>query len=165
MIKTDNLLINVDYGLTTGKIIHNCSILCRDESIYAIGGASSFRQAKYKYCLDLKNCYAVPGFVDAHIYGFGKTSLLYSKEINAVGKMAQELPAHGVTSFMATLPSTSKDSLIKALKRTSDNILDQGDGAEALGIHLVGPFINEELKGLVRKEGFVPTLKVSFWKL
>ncbi|WDE99028.1 N-acetylglucosamine-6-phosphate deacetylase [Lentisphaera profundi] len=153
MIKTDNLLINVDYGLTNGRVIHNCSILCRDKSIYAIGGASSFKEAVYTHCLDLKDCYAVPGFVDGHIYGFGKISLLDSMDVNALSVMARELPAHGVTSFLATLQSTNRPKLIEALKRTSDNILNQEDGAEALGIHLIGPFINPELNGLVRDEG------------
>ena len=165
MIKTDNLLINVDYGLTNGRVIHNCSILCRDKRIYAIGGASSFREAVYKHCLDLKDCYAVPGFLDGHIYGFGKISLLDTTHINALGVMARELPAHGVSSFLATLQSTNRPKLIEALKRTSDHILNQDGGAEALGIHLVGPFINPELNGLVRDEGIRPYTKEELEKI
>ena len=101
MIKTENLLINVDYGLTAGKVIHNCSILCRKKRIYAIGGTSSFREAKYSYALDMTDCYAVPGFIDTHIYGFRKTSLLDSTNIDAVELMAKRAVARAAELALA----------------------------------------------------------------
>ena len=153
MIKTENLLINVDYGLTAGKVIHNCSILCRKKKIYAIGGTSSFREAKYSHALDMTDCYAVPGFIDTHIYGFRKTSLLDSTDIDAVELMAKELPAHGTTTFIPTIPATSPELLYKALERISGNLKNCAAGADAPGIHLVGPFINKDRRGLVSKEG------------
>ena len=153
MINTENLLITVDYGLTAGKVIHNCSILCRNKKIYAIGGTSSFREAKYTHYLDMSDCYAVPGFIDTHIYGFGKTSLLDSKNVDAVSLMAKELPAHATTTFIPTIPSSSPNILNAALERISTNMTKSTSGADAPGIHLVGPFINERRRGLVSLSG------------
>ena len=49
MTKADNLLIHVNDGLTSKKVIHNCAILSRKGKIFAIGGASSFSDYHFDY--------------------------------------------------------------------------------------------------------------------
>ena len=65
----------------------------------------------------------------------------------------KNLPYEGVTSFLATSGAEPIDDLVEGVKNASyvvDNQKD--DGATLLGVHLEGPFINKEFKGMQREE-------------
>ena len=87
-MKHDNLLIHVNHGLTSGKVIHNCAVLCRKGKIFSIGGASAFDEANYNFKIDLPDSYVTPGFIDTHLYGFKGHNIMSdnAKEANDGGK-------------------------------------------------------------------------------
>jgi N-acetylglucosamine-6-phosphate deacetylase len=150
-MEVDNLLIHVDHGLTSGKTIHNCAILCRGGEIFSIGGASAFKDSQYEFKIDLPDCYAVPGFIDPHIYGFKGYSIMGDDAVEAVSEIALLLPRHGVTSFMPTLRATSIENELKILSEL--NNLNLTHGARVAGIHMVGPFISTAKRGANPIEG------------
>ena len=90
----------------------------------------------------------LPGLVDIHVHGgfghsFGEGDLsaglhLYSREI----------PRSGVTGFLLSIaaPSAAElTELIKAYVGLFEN--ERFEGAQPLGLHLEGPFMNPEKKG------------------
>ena len=157
VIDADNILISLDRGLTEGKVIRNCAILCRGGKIYAIGGASAFDQAHRHWHLDLPDCYAMPGFIDCHSNGLGPYSLLGDEDPGAALKgMATEFARHGITSFLPTVTASSRSQLPQRLARLAAALGELKEGANALGIHLVGPFINPVKRGAVPVEGVRP---------
>jgi N-acetylglucosamine-6-phosphate deacetylase len=57
-------------------------------------------------------------------------------------EMARFYAAHGVTSFLATTWTASREALIKALELVEEMQGRIRDGATLLGVHLEGPYLN-----------------------
>ncbi len=95
----------------------------------------------------------IPGFIDQHIHGWGTGSFNHDKSIHSINEMRKNLPYEGVTSFLATSGAEPIEDLIEGIKNASEVMSLQGDeGATLLGVHLEGPFINKEFKGMQREE-------------
>ncbi|SFB22034.1 MULTISPECIES: N-acetylglucosamine-6-phosphate deacetylase [unclassified Bacillus (in: firmicutes)] len=90
----------------------------------------------------------VPGFIDIHIHGAGGADTM-DANLQALETMAIVLPAEGTTSFLATTMTQSKEKIEHALVNTADYAEHHNmpGKAEMLGVHLEGPFINEERAG------------------
>lgn len=153
-MSVDNLLLHVNYGLTSGKVIHNCAILCRKGKIFSIGGASAFVDSHHDFRVDLTDCYAVPGFIDPHIFGFKGFSTVDEKPGDSVLEMAKLLPNHGVTSFMPSLRAAPTDQQLRILSELKD--IREESGSQILGVHMVGPFISTAKRGSNPTEGIRP---------
>ena len=107
----------------------------------------------------------LPGFIDIHVHGWATGSFWFEKTPLSVREMCRTLPFAGVTSFLATSGADSIDEIKKCIsaadtvyeeqKRMSaaeDAELPAVGGAELLGVHLEGPFINPEYRGMQREE-------------
>ena len=95
----------------------------------------------------------IPGFIDQHLHGWGTGSFGNDKSVHSINEMKKNLPYEGVTSFLATSGAEPIDDLVEGVKNASyvvDNQKD--DGATLLGVHLEGPFINKEFKGMQREQ-------------
>lgn len=92
-----------------------------------------------------------PGLIDLHLHGAGGYDLMEGTP-EAVQAVSRTLAAHGTTGYLATsvvrrdLPSNRHLEVTAELCNTS------GDGAEVLGIHLEGPFVNPLRGGLIRTD-------------
>lgn len=96
----------------------------------------------------------LPGFIDLHTHGFATGSFTHERSAESVTKMAQSLVTQGVTSF---LPTTGADAIstIQRMLAEADIAMNEWTpevGADILGIHLEGPFINKEHKGMQKEE-------------
>ncbi|MDO4191657.1 MAG: N-acetylglucosamine-6-phosphate deacetylase [Erysipelotrichaceae bacterium] len=88
----------------------------------------------------------VPGFIDIHTHGY------YGWDTNdatpeGLRRWLKEVPAEGVTGLCPTTITQSMDVLSKALKNAATVAKEDLPGAEILGIHLEGPFLDNVYKG------------------
>ncbi len=82
----------------------------------------------------------LPGFIDIHVHGaMGHETM----DANADGlrEMARFYATHGVTSFLATTWTASHARIMKALDAVAAVMGERG-GAQLLGVHLEGPYLN-----------------------
>ena len=96
----------------------------------------------------------VPGFVDVHIHGAGGHDVMEA-EAAALDKITATVARFGTTSIVATTVTAPIEATchslegiaayIRAHESTADNARF---GADILGIHLEGPFINPERRGV-----------------
>jgi N-acetylglucosamine-6-phosphate deacetylase len=98
----------------------------------------------------------VPGFIDLHLHGgYGEDCLDYPQE--AFDRLRRKLLLEGTTSFLATSTSLDKAELISRLevlgKKIANQQLDQG--ANCLGIHLEGPFLNVKFAGAQNPQSII----------
>ena len=111
---------------------------------------------------DYGDYYIVPGFIDLHLHGmYGADSLDETEGTLEIIK--QKLLAEGTTSFLATSTTLEKETLKEALKKLASEIelQTEGNGANCLGIHLEGPFLNPEFAGAHKKEEILkPSISV-----
>jgi len=93
----------------------------------------------------------VPGFIDIHTHGMGGYSADEPSPEGLV-EWLKALPSEGVTSFLPTTTTQSMDNTIKSLKNIAAVMKQKHTGAEILGIHLEGSFLDDGYRGMHIKE-------------
>ncbi len=126
--------------VTPNRVLEGCSLIF-DRKILKI----SKNIPKNIDTIDANGLYLSAGFIDLHIHGLdGADSMDATKE--ALDILSNSIVRSGVTSFLPTTMTCSRDRIREALK----NILENRDGvagAKVLGVHLEGPFINPKKSG------------------
>lgn len=149
------MAIYAERALTPIEEIRDAAILVDGARIAAVGrrgeiavprGAVEFR-ARAGSTL-------IPGFVDVHIHGAGGHDVMEA-EAAALDKITATVARFGTTSIVATTVTAPIEATchslegiaayIRAHESTADNARF---GADILGIHLEGPFINPERRGV-----------------
>jgi len=95
--------------------------------------------------IDAKGHYVSAGFIDLHIHGSGGADVMDATP-QALETLSETVLKTGTTSFLATTMTMSPQDIDDALKNIQDHKLSVS-GAQILGIHLEGPFINAEKHG------------------
>jgi N-acetylglucosamine-6-phosphate deacetylase len=91
--------------------------------------------------VDARAYTVLPGMIDIHIHGGGGRDLMEGT-VEAVQAVSRHLARYGVTGFLVT-PLTAPWEAIRATVRAAQAVRRHGaDGAQVLGCHLEGPFIN-----------------------
>jgi len=98
-----------------------------------------------KEIIDAKGAYVSAGFIDLHIHGAGGADVMDASP-EALETISSTLSQTGTTSFLATTMTMSTRCIDNALQNIQNNA-DTVSGAEILGIHLEGPFINPSKHG------------------
>lgn len=84
----------------------------------------------------------LPGFIDEHIHGAAGSDAM-DGTIDALSTIAKSVAGEGTTAFLATTMTQSKENVNKSLAAVKEyKQLNPSEGAEILGVHLEGPFIN-----------------------
>ncbi|MDD2479394.1 MAG: N-acetylglucosamine-6-phosphate deacetylase [Victivallaceae bacterium] len=137
------VLYTVDYCLTPLKVLDKCAVLQDNDRILAIGGVSAFTRDKDVDIYEFEDAYITPGFIDSHIHGAGGfDSSQAAAQPEMFAEMSTTLAQRGVTSFVPTVVADSTDAMIANLDVLGKLCASTPPGAEALGIHMEGPFLN-----------------------
>lgn len=107
-----------------------------------------------KVDIDVENDRIIPGFIDVHVhgaYGFD-TNDAYPEGLIQV---LRGIPSEGITSFLPTTVTQSEEVLTKALKNVAEVVKLRPEGAEILGVHFEGPYLNVAYKGAQPEEHIV----------
>ena len=106
--------------------------------------------------IDACGNYVAPGLVDIHIHGYLGEDTSDAKP-EGIKKMAYGVAKNGVTSFLPTTMTVAKDEIIAALNacRSLKEESKTWDGAEIIGVHAEGPFINPSKKGAQAEENIL----------
>ena len=88
----------------------------------------------------------VPGFIDVHThgaYGFDTNDA----EEEGLRNWMKHIPEEGVTGICPTTITQTEEVLTKAVKNVAKVVADGYEGAEILGIHFEGPYLDMVYKG------------------
>lgn len=136
--------------MQTEEIIRftNCKKILEDnlvsEDLWVSGGKIIAPQKREDRTIDTKGMLIAAGYIDLQINGgYGVD---FSRHPNHLDKVAAALLKHGVTSFLATVVSTSPEQYRKILP-----VLQKKN---ILGLHLEGPFLNPLYPGAHNKKYF-----------
>jgi N-acetylglucosamine-6-phosphate deacetylase len=144
--------------MKTHLLIMNCSLKDRDDGAKSIdisiengiikGIGPSISKGEDSTVIDARGRRVIPGFIDVHIQGAGGADVLDGTE-DSLKKISGTCARFGVTGFLATtvyMPGQNNDHLKVAAANTGGDL----GGAHLLGIHLEGPFISPEKRGLIQ---------------
>lgn len=149
--------------LTNGTIhtgiitLEDCTLIISEDKIFDVMTNERFHRLELSddsSVIDVGAAHISPGFIDTHIHGnmgFGTED----KDPLSLLKMSDTLPNYGVTAFSPTLYPEPHEDLLQAIQAVS-HAMGQEKGAKILGIHMEGPFISEQRKGIHRSEGIQP---------
>ena len=108
--------------------------------------------------IDYGDLRIVPGFIDIHCHGaYGWDTNDATPE--GLRTWAKDIVKEGVTSFLATTVTQTKPVLTAAVRNVANvchTHTPGKDGAEILGIHFEGPYLNIAHKGAQPPEAIVP---------
>lgn len=93
----------------------------------------------------------LPGFIDIHChgaYGFDTNDA----DPEGLRKWAKGIVDEGVTSFLSTTLTQSEEVLTNAVSNVAKVVEEGYEGAEILGIHFEGPYLNKAHKGAQPEE-------------
>ena len=130
-------------------------ILIQGHRIHKVGRKDEIKVPSGVPIVDNRDRVVVPGFIDMHIHGAAGHDLMEATA-EAVSAVANYLARHGTTSFLATTATASIDRTLHAARglgeiiRTSHRSHGAGEkvaGAQPVGIHFEGPFINVKKRG------------------
>lgn len=105
--------------------------------------------------LDYGNKRIVPGFIDIHCHGAYGFDTNYA-DPEGLRNWKKNIVAEGVTSFLATTITELNPVLTKAVKNVAAVKKEENlPGADILGIHFEGPYLDMKYKGAQPPEAIV----------
>ena len=96
--------------------------------------------------VDLRGNLLLPGFIDSQVNGGGGVLFNDSPSVETIRQIGRAHRSFGTTGFMPTLISADLDVVARAIAAVRGAIETGVPGV--LGIHIEGPFLNVERKGV-----------------
>ena len=106
-------------------------------------------EARRAETIEATGRFVLPGLIDLHVQGAGGSDLP-DHDPQAVRKICRSLAAYGTTAFLATTVIDTTARAQPHIRRIVRSIERRPPGARILGIHLEGPFISPDKKGMIQ---------------
>ena len=146
MTKTPNA-ITAACLITSTSILRNPLLLLHDGRIEHI--TTRDHHAAPERTLELAGVTMTAGFFDVHVHGAGGHDVMEG-DADPVDAVTRVLAKFGTTSLLATTVTAPVDATLASLEKIAERIEGPADeeGARILGIHLEGPFLSHEKRGV-----------------
>lgn len=143
-----------------GKILHVDGIirkglvLIKNGKIFNIYTEILNRFLENKEIINFSDKIIAPGYIDIHIHGCAGSDVMTGTEQDIL-RISKKLIQHGVTSFLPTVVTDSKENILRVIE-TIKRSIKINCYSNILGIHLEGPFINKSKKGAMNSDYIIP---------
>lgn len=94
---------------------------------------------------DYTGCIVAPAFIDLQLYGAGGKLFNNVQDLETFDAVQQHNLQGGTTRFLITIPTSSLETIFKAIDIVREGMSQNRPGL--LGLHLEGPFINPVKRG------------------
>ncbi len=101
--------------------------------------------------IDAQGLTLLPGFIDVHVHGAVGYDTMDASP-TGLRCMSQFYAQHGVTAFLPTTWTDTRERITNALETVAELQGPQPDGATILGAHLEGPYLNPAKCGAQKLE-------------
>lgn len=137
-------------AIINGKIITATEILSDyvlifNEKIQSLIETKAFKPEPQMNLIDAAGAYISPGFINEHVHGCDGFDTM-DDDAESLPHIALCLAKTGVTSFLPTTMTHDPEKIAQSLQRIREN-MQNSPGAEVIGCHMEGPFINPMYKG------------------
>lgn len=139
------LYIRCSTLILNNRLVQDGAILMDGQKIVAVGPRAIVPAPTAARQVDAHGLIAAPGYIDWQLNGgFGED---FTENPESLWKTAARLPEHGVTAFLPTIITAPLE-----VYKTARQVLARGmpagfQGAQPLGYHFEGPYLNPGKKG------------------
>lgn len=134
------------------KFINKNTVLIEDKTIKKILNENELSQKEISdnEIIDIQGMVLSPGFIDLQLNGCGGVLFNDDTSENALKIMNETNKKFGCTSFLPTLITSPDNKILNALEVLKN--IDNPEEIGVLGLHIEGPYISVEKKGIHRSE-------------
>src|SRR5262245_49664935 len=132
--------------ITPNKAIEDGIVLCEDGKIAFVGSSYEATPEANSQIINASGHVVMPGFIDTHFHGSGGDDVM-ANGADGIRRISKNLLRFGTTGFLATTVAARHEELERTLEDTIAAETSGGCGAEILGLHIEGPYINLKFKG------------------
>ncbi len=143
--------------ITPQEVLREQALIINDKAIERIGADSTSPDTTV---IDAKGCYVVPGFIDVHVHGADGYDTMDATP-KAIQTMGAFYAKHGVTSYYPTTMTMPAPNIQAALENV-EKCPRPSNGAQHLGVHVEGPYLNLKYKGAQPPEYFRPPIPAEY---
>lgn len=137
--ESDSLLIYNAQVMTPDTVLNQGWVFCKDGVIAGVGSGLPPRQPALS--VNAGGQWLLPGFIDIHVHGANGYDTMDATAESLAG-MARFYAQHGVTAFLATTWTDTRQRISAAVDAVRAHLGAQAGGATLLGVHLEGPYLN-----------------------
>ncbi|WP_411344164.1 N-acetylglucosamine-6-phosphate deacetylase [Paenibacillus sp. WLX1005] len=138
------LIKNVKMATSEGEV--HADLVIANSNIQAIQSPLDRDESIFEHIIDGDDQLIIPGMIDVHIHGANNYDMM-DGTTKSIQEVSQKCLQTGCTGFLVTSVTSSLEQLlcmIEAVKK----VVGREQGAHILGIHLEGPYLNIEKKGM-----------------
>lgn len=127
-------------------------VLLEETRIVYAGSFDAERVPEGAERLDASGLLVLPGLIDTHVHGtHGDDVMLDGAE--GIRRISARFPQYGTTAWLPSTISARHEELMRAVRWCVDAEQRPAGGAEIVGLHVEGPYINMKRKGAQPAEG------------
>ena len=121
------------------------AVVISDGIIQALGDPAMLPCPPSAHVLDGGGAMLLPGFIELQLNGgFGMD---FTENPGSIWRVGRLLPRYGVTTFLPTIITSPLETVERAMRVVVSGRPADYRGAEPLGLHVEGPFLNPRKKG------------------
>jgi len=125
--------------------LEDAAVLIDGGRIIAVDAADALPCPAGADVIDATNLLLVPGFIEMQFNGgFGAD---FTDDPTTIWRVAEQLPRYGVTSFLPTIITSPAEKVALGQQVVTAGRPAGFRGADPLGLHVEGPFLNLKKKG------------------
>ena len=129
---------------TGSDILENHIVEIDGAEIVGISPANGSKD--YSQEIDLNGALLAPGYIDVQVNGGGGVLFNNDPSVDSIRVIGKAHRQFGTCGFLPTLISDDLDKVERAIEAVDKAIIDGVSGV--LGIHIEGPFLNTDRKGI-----------------
>ena len=137
--------------LTPTGVIQNATIYIKGKRIDALDVFAQRPITAGVKSIDARGYLIAPGYIDAHTHGGSGHDFMHASA-GDIADILSWLATTGVTSVLPTIATGPLEEQLRAIKSLREAKEKKPKGAEIIGIHLEGPYINPEKRGAQLRE-------------
>jgi N-acetylglucosamine-6-phosphate deacetylase len=149
---------------TPFKVFKQGAVLIHGGKIQACGSREAFPIPEDCEIIDAQGMRIIPGLIDVHLHGMAGMDAggpdLY--------RIIQLLPQHGITTFLPTTYAGTRTEIEAAIEAAVKILEAPPPGAQAIGIHMEGPWLSPARSGMSAPQHLYPLTQPdieAFWKI